>query len=114
MLWGSTEQVLGQREKTKTGQQINTSYIERLNGTFRACLAGLTRRGRRLVKDQEVLEKGMYLVGCAYNFCNVHRSLRVQQVKGKKWFERTPAMAVGWTDHVWSIRELLSLRAFHD
>jgi transposase-like protein len=113
VLWGSTEQVMGLLEKTKTGKQINTSYIERLNATFRACLAGLTRRGRRLVKDEEVLEKGMYLVGCVYNFCNVHRSLRVEQKQGKKWLQRTPAMAAGWTDHVWSIRELLSFRVLH-
>src|SRR3954454_9700276 len=97
-------------QETKTGKQINTSDIERLNATFRASLAGLTRRGRRLVKDEEVLEKGMYLVGCVYNFCEAHRSLRVEQNKQgkKKWLQRTPAMAAGWTDHVWSIRELLS------
>jgi transposase-like protein len=113
VLWGSTEQVLGQLQKTRTGEQINTSYVERLNATFRACLAGLTRRGRRLVKDEQVLEKGTYLVGCVYNFCNAHRSLRVRQRRGKKWLRRTPAMAAGWTDHVWSIRELLSFRVLH-
>jgi transposase-like protein len=113
VLWGSEGQVMGQLEKTKTGKQINTSFIERLNATFRASLAGLTRRGRRLVKDEEVLEKGMYLVGCVYNFCNVHRSLRVEQVQGKKWLQRTPAMAAGWTDRVWSLRELLSFRVLH-
>lgn len=113
VLWGSSEQVMGQLEKTRTGKQINTSYIERLNATFRACLAGLTRRGRRLVKYEEVLEKGMYLVGCTYNFCDAHRSLRVEQKRGKKWSQRTPAMAAGWTDHAWSIRELLSFRVLH-
>ena len=76
-------------------------------------LAGLTRRGRRQVKDEAVLEKGMYLVGCVYNFCSTHRSLRHRQEQGKKWFKRTPAMAAGWTDHVWSIRELLSFRVLH-
>jgi transposase-like protein len=113
VLWGSVEQVLGQLARTGTGEQINTSYIERLNATFRACLAGLTRRGRRLVKDEAVLEKGMYLVGCVYNFCNEHRSLRVRQEKGQKWRQRTPAMAAGWTDHSWSLRELLSFRVLH-
>lgn len=113
VLWGSAEQVAGQLEKTKTGERINTSYIERLNATFRACLAGLTRRGRRLVKDEETLAKGMYLVGGVYNFCKAHRSLRVEQKQGKKWLQRTPAMAAGWTDYVWSIRELLSFRLLH-
>jgi transposase-like protein len=113
VLWGSAEQVVGQLKKTSTGEQINTSYIERLNATFRACLAGLTRRGRRVVKDEQVLEKGMYLVGCVYNFCSPHRSLRVEQTQGHKWLPRTPAMAAGWTDHVWSIPELLSFRVLH-
>jgi hypothetical protein len=111
--WGSEEQVVGQLAKTATGQQINTSYIERLNATFRACLAGLTRRGRRLVKDEGALSKGMYLVGCVYNFCKAHRSLRLQQERGKKWLHRTPAMAAGWAVRVWSIRDLLSFRVLH-
>jgi transposase-like protein len=111
VVWGSLEQVLAQLRGTQTGQQINTSYIERLNATFRSMLAGLTRRGRRQVKDESVLVKGMYLVGCVYNFCSTHRSLRQRQ--GKKWSQRTPAMAAGWTDRVWSIRELLSFRVLH-
>jgi len=113
VLWGTPQQVATQLHETRTGEQINTSYIERLNATFRACLAGLTRRGRRLVKDEEGLEKGMYLVGCVYNLCSEHGSLRVEQEQGKKWLQRTPAMAAGWTDHAWPIRELLSFRALH-
>lgn len=110
VLWGTAEQIQGQLQQTRTGQQINTSYIERLNATFRACLAALTRRGRRLVHQGEVLEQGMYLVGCVYNFCSEHRSLRLRQEQGKKWLQRTPAMAAGWTDHIWSIRELLEFQ----
>ena len=34
---------------------------------------------------------------CWYNFCRVHQTLRV-----------TPAMEAGLTDHVWTIRELLT------
>jgi transposase-like protein len=113
VVWGTLEQVLGQLAGTNTGTQINTSYIERLNATFRACLAGLTRHGRRLVKDERALTAGMYLVGCVYNFCSAHRSLRVRQEEGKRWRPRTPAMAAGWTDRVWSIRELLSFRVLH-
>jgi transposase-like protein len=113
VVWGTLEAVLGQLARTGTGRQINTSYIERLNATFRACLAGLTRRGRRLVKDEGGLTAGMYLVGGVYNFCKEHRSLRVRQERGKKWRQRTPAMAAGWADHVWSLHELLSFRVLH-
>lgn len=108
VVWGSAERVEGQLHKTQTGQQINTSYIERLNATFRSRLAALVRRGRALLRGEEVLEKGIYLVGCVYNFCKEHRSLRLEGQPGKKWRQRTPAVAAGWADRTWSVEELLS------
>ena len=92
---------------THSGRQINTAYIERLNATFRACLVPLTRRGRRLVRDVSLLQAGMFLVGTAYNFCWVHRSLRVRAGLAGAWQERTPALAAGLTDHVWTMQEML-------
>jgi transposase-like protein len=92
---------------TRSGQQINTAYIERLNATFRACLVPLTRRGRRLAHDLALLHAGMFLVGMAYNFCWVHRSLRLPAASGRTWVERTPAMAAGLTNHVWTLQEVL-------
>jgi hypothetical protein len=54
----------------------------------------------------------MYLVGCAYNFCWTHDSLRqaAPAGAGHKWPERTPAMAAGLTDHRWELREVLAER----
>ena len=92
---------------THSGRQINTAYIERLNATFRACLVPLTRRGRRLLRDVSLLQAGMFLVGTTYNFCWVHRSLRRPSRAGWQWQERTPAMAAGLTDHLWTVQELL-------
>jgi transposase-like protein len=57
-------------------QKLNSSYIERLNATFRARLHGLVRRGRGLYRQEAPLQTGMYLVGTFYNFCTVHDSLR--------------------------------------
>ena len=97
---------------TGTGHGIHTAYIERLNATFRSCLAPLVRRGRAIAHKEETLQAGMYLVGGAYNFCWAHGSLRVLAParSGRKWQERTPAMAAGLTDHLWSLHELLSYR----
>ena len=94
---------------THGGTVINTAYIERLNATFRAHLAPLVRRGRALARTQTVLTAGMYLVGCAYNLCWEHDSLRQAAPSGAttKWRERTPAMAAGLTDHRWTMAELL-------
>ena len=80
---------------------IQTAYIERLNGTFRARLASLARRTRGLGRTVGRLERGMWLVGAVYNFCTPHRSLAPGQ---------TPAMAAKISDHVWSIDELLHYR----
>jgi transposase-like protein len=112
VVWGSLGRINRVLHRTGTGQQINTSYIERLNATFRSRLASLVRRGRGLAHRAETLERGMYLVGCVYNFCTVHRSLRLSVPGGRtKWQERTPAMAARWTDRLWSVQELLSFRA---
>jgi len=92
---------------TRGGTQINTSYIERLNATFRAHLAPLARRGRALAHGPALVEGGMWLVGCAYNVCWTHESLRLRAIGGRKWLERTPAMAAGLTDHVWTVEEVL-------
>src|SRR4051794_28576417 len=95
---------------TGTGTGINTSYIERLNATFRAALSPLARRGRAIVRGEGVLTGWMYLVGCAYNFCWAHDSLRIAAPPGGrlKWCDRTPAMAAGLTDHQGTMRERLS------
>lgn len=91
------------------GNVLNTSYIERLNATFRQRLALLCRRTRQGAKKLERVDKGMWLIGCVYNFCQPHLSLRRCNWRSEegKWVEFTPAMASGLTDHIWSISELL-------
>jgi transposase-like protein len=112
VVWGSLGRIHRMLRRTGTGRQINTSYIERLNATFRSRLASLVRRGRGLAHRRETLEMGMYLVGCVYNFCTEHRSLRFADPAGPtKWRGRTPAMAARWTDHAWSVQELLMCKA---
>ena len=80
---------------------INTAYIERLNATFRACLAPLARRCRALARHTLTLHEGMFLVGTVSNFCTPHTSLAHTQ-------QTTPAMAAGITDHGGTRHELLS------
>jgi transposase-like protein len=107
---GTAEAIAGVLAATGTGGGINTSYIERLNATFRAAMCPLVRRGRSIVRGEGVLTGWMYLVGSAYNFCWEHDGLRVSAPLGEplKWWGQTPAMAAGLTDHRWTMRELLS------
>jgi transposase-like protein len=92
---------------------INTAYIERLNATFRQRLAGLARRTRALVRQPETLHLGMYVIGCMYNLCTYHDSLRQPfylAKGGQRWLRRTPAIAAGLTDHCWTVEELFNFR----
>ena len=100
---GTPARVETLRRRAQGEGGINTAYIERLNATFRARLASLTRRGRALARRTLTLQHGMYLIGTVYNFYTPHASL-ARVGRGT-----TPAMAAGITDHGWSVRELLSL-----
>jgi hypothetical protein len=104
------ERLIAATQKVGT---INTAFIERLNATFRQRLACLVRRGRALARQVETLEAGMYLVGCVYNFCTHHKSLRICLLITERrihWVQRTPAVAAGLTDHRWSVKELLMFK----
>jgi transposase-like protein len=107
---GSQAAIMAVLETTKSGTDINTAYIERLNATFRSALACLVRRGRAIAHTERLLSAGMWLVGSCYNFCWYHDSLRERAPAGAplKWDARTPAMAAGLTDHQWTMGELLA------
>jgi hypothetical protein len=105
----------GERQKdwifaSKGGKKLNTSFIERLNGTFRERLASLTRKCRHAASKMETVHAGIYLIGCTYNFCIPHHELSKSKAKGGFGFSCTPAMASGITDHIWSVKELLTYK----
>jgi transposase-like protein len=109
-----TRAFVAERLFTSTGGiQLNTAFIERLNATFRERLAVLTRRCRHAARQISTVESGMWLLGCGYNFCAFHHSLRMpnfDQPNLPRWLQRTPAMAAGLTDHCWTVHELLSFK----
>ncbi len=82
---------------------VSTSYIERLNGTFRERLRVLTRRTRGLARSGVLLERAVFFLGCVYNFCWVHGSLGQRAA-------RTPAMAAGLVSERWTVGRLLWYR----
>jgi hypothetical protein len=94
-------------EQSRGGSQINTAFIERLNGTVGERLASLTRKCRHASQRLEALQWGMYLIGCTYNFCWPHQELSKKEHAG---YAGTPAMASGLTTHIWSLQELLTYK----
>jgi transposase-like protein len=110
---GSQRMVASLIQQSQGQGGINTAFIERLNATFRQRLNSLARRTRTLVRKAETLEAGMYTVGCFYNFCDAHHSLRLKLSVGRhgyRWVQRTPAIAAGLADHIWTPRELFDFK----
>ena len=77
---------------------ISTSFVERQNLTMLMSMRRFTRLTNGFSKKIENHEAAIALHFMHYNFCRVHKTLRV-----------TPAMEAGLTGHVWSIEELVSL-----
>jgi IS1 family transposase len=102
-----------------TGWQINTAFIERVNLSIRQHVAAVGRRVATLCKGETGVRQQLALYQVYYNFCLPHTSLRLplpqpQPTNGtgsaKRWQPRTPAMAAGLTDRVWTLREVLLFR----
>jgi IS1 family transposase len=81
---------------TPDPERICTSIVERQNLTMRMSIRRLTRLTNGFSKKFENHWAALCLHFAYYNFCRVHKSLRV-----------TPAMQAGIADHVWTIAELL-------
>ncbi len=79
---------------------ISTSYVERQNLTIRTMVKRFTRRTNAFSKKLRNLKAALALHFAYYNFCRIHRTLRV-----------TPAMEAGISDHVWELDELLGCTA---
>jgi IS1 family transposase len=81
---------------------ISTSYVERQNLTMRMSMRRFTRLTNAFSKKIENLEHAVPLHFMYYNFARPHKSLANP-------YPRTPTMAVGVSDHVWTIKEIASL-----
>jgi IS1 family transposase/transposase-like protein len=109
----------GSERLAELGLSISTSLIERLNLTLRHALAPLGRKSWSFCKERTQMRRRVVLFQVFYNFARPHMSLRLPlpeqeaQASGLiqlKWRHRTPGMAAGLTDHVWTFRELLTAK----
>ena len=107
----------GAKRLEELGLSISTSLIERLNLTLRHALAPLVRKNWSFCKDRTQMRRRVVLFQAFYNFARPHMSLRgplpdqephASGLIQAKWRHRTPGMAAGLTDHVWTFRALLT------
>jgi hypothetical protein len=90
--------------RSKVSTKINTSFVERNNGTDRGQNSRKTRKTYGFSKDWELHNAASYFIAFSYNFCWTVRTLALKGADGTK-LKRTPAMAAGLSDHVWSTKE---------
>jgi IS1 family transposase len=93
---------IGCRTATLSGnpdpKHISTSFVERSNLSMRMGMRRFTRLTNGFSKKLENHGHQVALYFMHYNFCRVHKTLRV-----------TPAMEAGLADHVWTLEELCAL-----
>ena len=82
--------------------KISTSYVERQNLTMRMAMRRFTRLTNAFSKKAENLAHAVSLHYMHYNFARPHSTLANP-------YPRTPAMAAGVADHVWTLREIAAL-----
>jgi hypothetical protein len=110
VVFGTMAAVAAALGMSSASRSINTSFVERQNGTDRHRNARKARKTYRFSKDWRYHEAVTYLSMFTYNFCWPVRTLRIKD-ECERWRNRSPAMAAGLTDHVWSLSEWLTLPA---
>jgi IS1 family transposase len=117
VVFGTLEAV--QQVLAACGWQIQTAFVERLNLSLRQRVAAIGRRSATSCKGEDGLCQQLALFQGYHNFVLPHASLRQLLAaplptngtgSARVWRPRTPAMAAGLTDHVWSLREVLAYR----
>ena len=82
--------------------RISTSYVERQNLSMRMGMRRFTRLTNGFSRKVENLAHAVSLHFMHYNFARPHSAV-------KERYPRTPAMAAGVADHIWSLEEIAAL-----
>lgn len=107
VIYGTATAVLAALALSLVSAVVNTVFVERENGTDRNRNARKARKTYCFSKDWQVHEAVSYFALYSYNFCWPVRTLR-QGSRRQGYRQRTPAMAAGLADHVWTLHEWLA------
>jgi IS1 transposase len=113
VIFGTETAVEAKLKQSPVSNAINTSFVERNNLTMRHHNRRLVRKTMAFSKKRERLEQQLHLSFAYYHFVKPHLSLRRRiRSKTRKYEKRTPMMAAGITDHIWTMPELFSRAVF--
>jgi hypothetical protein len=107
VVFGTMAAMAAALKGSRVSRSINTSLLERQHLTDRHHNARKSRKTYRFSKDWRYHEASTYFTLSSSNFCWPVRTLREPIGEGR-WGRRTPAMAAGLADHVWTMDEWIS------
>lgn len=107
LVLGTKADLTAALEKSPCSKTVNTSFVERNNGTARHFNARKQRDTCCFSKQLTEHVAMSWLMVTHYNFCWANRMLRVSVGK-QRYTRRSPAMAAGIVDHIWTVEELLA------
>jgi hypothetical protein len=110
LVYGTAALLAAALSASTVSKAVNVSFLERQHLTDRHHNARKSRKTYRFSKSWEAHEASTYFTLYSYNFCWPVRTLGVRSPEGT-WQKRTPAMAAGLTDHVWSLKEWIRFPA---
>jgi IS1 family transposase len=110
LIFGTLAALAQALRRSKVSRQVNVSFLERYNATDRHQNARKVRKTYTFSKDWRVHESMTYFTMYSYNFCWPVRTLSYRDGDGRLR-NRSPAMAAGLTDHVWTMREWVTMPA---
>jgi hypothetical protein len=86
----------------------HTAYVERTRVTARTMNGRLVRKTLSYSKQLAALKAACAWEDWVYNLTRAVKTLRVEATsEPQRWHPRSPAMAAGLTDHLWTVKELL-------
>lgn len=87
----------------------STAYIERSHLTSRMFNGRQVRKTLAFSKNLDLYRASAVWEDAYYNLIRPHKSLAQKvSLDRLKWRKRTPAMAAGLTNHIWTVKELLT------
>ena len=101
--------VLGDEAEVLATLGRSTAYVERTHLTMRHSSARLTRKGLGFSKEVLLHQAAAAWEDLVYNLARPLNTLRqaLTNALPRRWLPRTPAMAAGLTERVWTIGDIL-------
>jgi hypothetical protein len=96
--------------RSRVSRRVNVSFLERYHATDRHKNARKVRKTYTFSKDGRVHESMTYFTMYSYNFCWPVRTLEHRDEDGRVR-KRSPAMAAGLADHIWTMRDWITMPA---